>query len=172
VHWLVALLQAMPVGQSAEEAQPHLLVPMIDSHLSPAVLPAAVQSLQTPDEPQAELPAPGAQEPVVMPLGIEQQPVLQVTLAEQVKLQRLVLRSHPVAFEGQSATPSGAALVASQPQKPPPLVASHWLPAFMAANCAGQLTQAPPLDPHSVWAVPATQTWLPAASQQPLLQGL
>src|SRR5205814_1680408 len=111
---------------------------------------------------------PAAHVPVIMPIGMLQQPVWQGAIAEQLKLQLFAIALQPVLLAGQSG-------LTLQPHVPPPIAATHTWPAFIPMNCATQLTHTPPLLPHTTCVVPATHVpvVIPIGMlQQPVLHGV
>jgi hypothetical protein len=150
--------QQLPPLQVPLARPPHASVHMPETQLGVPPL----QPTQTPELPHAPLLVPAMQVPLVMPLGIAQQPPLQGFAAEQAVVHRweTVLQ---VAAPLQS-------LVPLQPQWPPPLTAMHSLPSDDAVQAA----QTPPVEPQAFIAVPAAQVPLVCPLgmlQQPPLQG-
>ena len=99
--------------------------------------------------PQAPADVPGTHIPVVLPLGMLQQPPLHGFVAEHVVRHACVVVSHerPVAQSDAGSM---------QPQVPPnaPVLGTHALPTLMPAHA----THAPPVDPHAVADCPCTHT--------------
>jgi hypothetical protein len=154
-HAWVAVLHALPLGQSALELQPHV---SFGRHTLPAVL--VVQSTHVvPFAPHAVVLVP------VWHALPAQQPVTQGDPAEHVTLHRCVVTSHVPVRQLAFDVP--------QPQKPPlpgpeaTPVATHVVPFGSPA----QVAHTPPLSPQAVGEVPARHVPPVAAEQHPPLQG-
>jgi hypothetical protein len=135
----------LPIGQSLVTLQPHCCEPR---HTWPALL--ALQSTHAPPAaPHAPVEVPAAHMP------LEQQLPLHGCDAEQVVVHWRAVVSH--------AEPLAQSAFEPQPHMPPPVVARHTLPRLLPLHA----THAPPLAPHALALVPATQ--LPPGEQQPPL---
>jgi hypothetical protein len=134
--------QALPVGQSAADEQPHFWP---NRQVWPLAEP--LQSLHIPLLPHDDGEVPSTHfEP-------SQQPVEHSWVEEHAVVQACITRSHE--------WPAAQSAALLQPQAPPPVTATQAVPSALPA----QLTHRPPCAPHAAGSVPAAHE--PPAQQPP-----
>jgi len=97
-------------------------------------------------------------------------PAWQVVPPQQPEVQAAVIEQDTTHWlAALHALPKRQFATVPQPQKPPPVVGSHRVPAIVVS--VEQEAQSPPFAPHAPLAVPGWQVPPVAAEQQPVLQG-